>query len=201
MLKRYPPNPTVAFSHGKPYFSSQLCIHLKEYFVERNRKKNRLTVSVIIPTLNEENTLPLLLTRLKQMDSTLEIIVVDALSSDETAEIAAQEATVIQSAPGRGLQMNAGAELAGGEILWFLHADTLPHPGSLAAMKKTLRTDSIAGGGFEYSLNHPAFRFRVVEFLSNRKNKLLGGLFGDMGIFVRHNIFFGMDGYRALPLM
>ena len=97
--------------------------------------------------------------------------------------------------------MNQGARLAKGDLLWFLHADCRPHPQSIQAMKQALRDSNIAGGGFEYNLNHSGFRFRLTEYFSNRKNRLLRLLFGDMGIFVRREVFERMGGYKEIPLM
>ncbi len=162
---------------------------------------NDFSISVIIPTLNEAGNIESLLGYLRQLNINMELIVVDAHSQDLTVALAAKLSRVIQSPPGRGIQMNHGAEVARGDVLWFLHADCRPHPDSVQAMKQALSDPIVVGGGFEYSLDHPGFRFRVVEFLSNRKNRLLKWLFGDMGIFVRREIFEQMDGYKEIPLM
>lgn len=164
-------------------------------------KINNVSISVIIPTLNEEQNIVSLLDYLKQMDTDLQLIIADGNSNDKTVDLARQLCLAVQSSPGRGVQMNAGANAATGDILWFLHADCRPHPDSILAMKQALSDPKIVGGGFEYNLNHPDFRFRLVEFLSNRKNRLLKWLFGDMGIFVRQEIFERMTGYSEIPLM
>ena len=161
----------------------------------------RFSISVIIPTRNEAENIEGLLRYLHHLDSALEIIVADAGSTDKTVEKAKRLSKVIQSAKGRGVQMNEGAKVARGDVLWFIHADCYPHPDSIQAMKQALANEEIVGGGFEYALHHPGFRFRVVEFLSNRKNRLLKWLFGDMGIFVRREVFVQMGGYSEIPLM
>jgi rSAM/selenodomain-associated transferase 2 len=161
----------------------------------------KFSISVIIPTRNEAENIESLLRYLQQQDRNIEIIVVDAASTDTTAEIAKRRSKVIQSGKGRGMQMNAGAKAASGEVFWFIHADCYPPPGAVDEINRALNDPSIVGGGFEYALNHPAFRFRVVEFLSNGKNRLLKWLFGDMGIFVRREIFEKMGGYAEIPLM
>jgi hypothetical protein len=71
----------------------------------------------------------------------------------------------------------------------------------MRALQEALADSSIVGGGFEYSLNCPGFRFRLSERLSNRKNRLLGLLYGDMGIFVRKDTFERMGGFKEIPLM
>ena len=163
--------------------------------------KNDLSISVIIPTLNEEENIESLLKYLKQLDNRLQLIIVDADSKDKTVAVAKKLSRVVRSSPGRGVQMNEGANIATGDIFWFLHADCRPHPVSIQAMKQSFAYENIFCGGFEYNLSHPGFRFRLVEFLSNRKNRRLKWLFGDMGIFVLRDIFEQMGGYQDIPLM
>lgn len=165
------------------------------------RNLNNISISIIIPTLNEQSNIDSLLNYLLQMDNHLQLIVADAGSKDNTVAAAEKVCQVIQTPPGRGIQMNRGAEAAKGDIFWFLHADCRPHLDSIQAMKQVLVDASVVGGGFEYNLDQPGWQFRLVEFLSNRKNRLLKWLFGDMGIFVRREIFERMGGYQEIPLM
>ena len=97
--------------------------------------------------------------------------------------------------------MNAGASQATGDILWFVHADCRPHPDSAQAILRALQNPEIVGGAFEYALDDPSTFFRIVEFTSNLKNRILHTIYGDMGIFVRTNIFRQMGGYADIPLM
>ena len=97
--------------------------------------------------------------------------------------------------------MNAGAREATGQVLWFLHADCRPHPDSLTAIQGALADESIVGGGFEFNLDSPGLHYRLVERLSNLKNRMLKLLYGDMGIFVRADVFWRMDGFKEVPLM
>ncbi|NQT27486.1 glycosyltransferase family 2 protein [candidate division KSB1 bacterium] len=161
----------------------------------------RPLISVIIPTLNEAENIQQLLIHLHSMDENLELIVSDCGSLDGTCEIAKPYAKIVQSDRGRGVQMNAGARAASGDILWFIHADCVPHPDSAKTIHETLKNSKIAGGAFEYNLNSPAFFFRLAEFFSNRKNQIFKLLYGDMGIFIRHEVFTRMNGFREIPLM
>jgi len=161
----------------------------------------RLSISVIIPTLNERENIETLLNYLHRLDNELELIVADAGSVDKTVEKARNMSKVIHSARGRGVQMNEGAKAATGDIIWFIHADCRPHPASIDAMMQALANENVVGGGFEYRLNQSGFKFRLAENLSNYKNRLLKLLFGDMGIFVRRKIFEKMGGYKDIPLM
>ena len=160
-----------------------------------------MNISIIIPTLNEEEHIEALLKFLNQLDPSLEIIVVDGGSSDQTVSLAKPYAKVVFSESGRGRQMNVGTGKSNGEILWFLHADCLPHRQSILAIKNALNHSEIVGGGFEYNLNAPGWMLRFSEFMSNRKNRLLKLLYGDMGIFVRRETFEQIGGYQEIPLM
>ena len=160
-----------------------------------------LSISAIIPTLNEAHNIESLLHYLYRLDRHVEVIVADGNSSDDTATKAGRLATVIQAPRGRGAQMNAGARAVSGDILWFLHADCRPHARSIQAMRQALRNPAVVGGAFEYNLDPPGAFFRWVERLSNRKNHLLKLVYGDMGIFVRREPFDRMGGYEEIPLM
>jgi len=158
-------------------------------------------ISIIIPTLNEAENIQHILKHVSTLDSNLEFIVADGNSSDDTVEKAAPYARVSQSTRGRAAQMNAGAKVADGDILWFLHADCLPHKDSAKAMREALKDPEIVGGAFEYAFDHPSLYFRLVEFTSNWKNHFLNTFYGDMGIFVRKSVFEEMGGYAEIPLM
>ena len=160
-----------------------------------------MLISVIIPTLNEAENIKILLNYLKDLDKNLELIVADGYSSDNTAGLAKKYAKVIFSERGRGRQMNAGAKKASGEVLWFLHADCLPHKKSVAAIQNALKNPALGGGGFQYNISSSGWMFRFSEFMSNRKNRLLNLLYGDMGIFVRREIFAKIGGYKEILLM
>jgi rSAM/selenodomain-associated transferase 2 len=162
---------------------------------------NVLSISIIIPTLNEGDMIGELLGYLHHLEHSVEIIVVDAGSSDDTIDRAKSMATIVHSPRGRGLQMNNGARFASGDILWFLHADCRPHPDSLRAMGEALTDPAIVGGAFEYNLDHPGFFFRLTEMASNAKNHLLRLVYGDMGIFVRRTVFESLGGYKEIPVM
>lgn len=159
------------------------------------------TLSIIIPTLNESENIQKTLKYITALDPKNEVIVSDGHSSDDTIEKAKPYAKVIVAARGRAAQMNAGARAASGEILWFLHADCLPHKDSVKAMRNVLQDARIVGGAFAYSLDYDSTFFRIAEFASNWKNDVLKIFYGDMGIFVRKRVFEKMGGYAEIPLM
>ncbi len=159
------------------------------------------SISIIVPTLNEEEQIQSLLQHLITIAPEAEILVIDADSKDMTQAIARKYARVFVSKCGRAVQMNHGAALAGSDILWFIHADCRPHAKSINAMLNALEDPQVVGGAFEWNLNAPGLYFRAVEFFSNRKNRFGKLLYGDMGIFVRKSVFDKMNGYSEIPLM
>jgi rSAM/selenodomain-associated transferase 2 len=159
------------------------------------------SISIVIPALNEEDALKRLLPYLTETAPGCEIITSDGGSGDKSVCIASAYGKVVQGSRGRGAQMNAGARDAGGEILWFVHADCLPHPHAVKKIRTALESPGVVGGGFTYCLDVKGFRYRVAESLSNWKNRIFSLLYGDMGIFVRSIVFKKMGGYRDIPLM
>lgn len=160
-----------------------------------------LSVSVVVPTLNEETEIASFLRHVAGLEPGIEIVVADGGSTDRTAAVAARHGRVIEAPRGRGAQMNAGAAETSGDALWFLHADTRPHPESLRAMRDALADPGVVGGAFEYDLNHPSVFFRITENVSNWKNQAFERFCGDMGIFVRRDVFERMGGFDEIPLM
>ncbi len=156
-------------------------------------------LSVIIPTLNEAENILKTIESVRQQDQTAEIIVVDGGSMDGTPEIARPSARVIGSPRGRAVQMNAGARLASGDVLLFLHGDSRLAPGALAQMQQTLDNPRVAGGSFTLVFDVDNFWLRFYEFCSTID--WLCFRYGDQGIFVRRTIFEQMQGYAEIPLM
>jgi rSAM/selenodomain-associated transferase 2 len=158
-------------------------------------------ISIIIPTLNEEERIGSLLKHIRSFAPNVEIIVVDGGSRDRTVARSGRATRVVQSARGRAAQMNAGARMASGDVLWFIHADCVPHRDSITAIRIALKDSCVRGGGFEFALDSPGLFFRLVERLSNLKNRLAGMVYGDMGIFIRADVFRSLGGFADLPLM
>ena len=131
-------------------------LSLEEKPVESFRKTRDPDVpriSVIVPTLNEASLISQTLTRINQ-DDNVEMIVVDGRSQDQTPEVArALGATVVRSRRGRAPQMNTGADKAAGEILLFLHADTLLPEGWVDRVREISAWPNTAGGAFELRLD------------------------------------------------
>ncbi|ELR96433.1 TIGR04283 family arsenosugar biosynthesis glycosyltransferase [Gloeocapsa sp. PCC 73106] len=159
-------------------------------------------ISVIIPVVNEAANLEQVLARVKQ-SSNVEIIVVDGGSCDETITIAqAAGVKVIESAiKGRANQMNSGAEIAQGEILLFLHGDTLLPPDYGTWIRETMAQPGIIGGAFTLKISGKAQSLRWVETLVNWRSRYLALPYGDQGIFLASSTFKAIGGFPTLPIM
>ena len=163
----------------------------------------RMKLSIIIPILNEAPQLRETLEPLRALQARgHEIIIVDGGSSDSSTAIAHQFTDhVIDSARGRARQMNAGAAVARGDVLLFLHADTrLPEPAHLLIVG-ALRNDKNLWGRFDVRLSGSQVLLRVVEALMNRRSRMSSIATGDQAIFVRRAVFNQVGGYPDIPLM
>lgn len=160
-------------------------------------------LSVVIPTLDEARGIEETLGATQPLRARgHEVIVADGGSEDGTAELARHLADRVIEAPrGRARQMNAGARVARGDILLFLHADTrLPEAADdliLQGLEKTGRS----WGRFDVRLSgrHPPLR--VVERLISSRSRITGMATGDQAIFVRRDWFEAAGGYPDIPLM
>ncbi|WP_416668447.1 TIGR04283 family arsenosugar biosynthesis glycosyltransferase [Egbenema bharatensis] len=181
-------------------------------------------VSIIIPTLNEATTLNQTLQCLTTLDPPAqEILIVDGGSQDNTialAEAATFTQTTLQiltsQQAGRSVQMNCGAKQATGEVLCFLHADTLVPPDLVTVIDKTLADPSVVCGGFislmagtdttRWSISlHNYLKTYYAPLLFRPHLFLFKGLrllFGDQVMFCRSQSFWNCGGFDpALPIM
>lgn len=157
-------------------------------------------LSVIIPTLNEVHSLRGLVEPLLAA-ADCEVIVVDGGSTDGTPELALDlGCRVIRGTRGRGRQMNAGAALARGEVLLFLHADTQLPLSFREEINTTLAAGAIAGA-FRFQIDGPGGLYRWIEWGTNLRSRFLQLPYGDQGLFLRASDFFRLNGFRNWPLM
>lgn len=159
-----------------------------------------MRISIIVPTLNEECHIVETLTALKKLEGDPEIIVVDGGSTDHTAALAEeQNVSVLRAERGRGHQMHAGAQRATGDVLWFVHADTIPPPDATLAIGAALANKRVAAGNFGLVFDGESRAARqltaVYPFL-----RLLNLCYGDSGIFVRREVYDRIGGFRPLAL-
>ena len=159
-------------------------------------------ISIIIPVLNEEQIIGRSLELLRTHSEPHEVIVVDGGSRDETVSIVNRypEVKCLEaSQPGRGHQMNMGAQAAVGDILLFLHADTfLPRQG-LTMIHEALSGNGVAAGSFYLSFDHGNPFLRFFAFCSRINLPLF--TYGDQGYFMTREIFKQIGGFAEMPLM
>jgi len=157
-------------------------------------------LSIIIPTLNEAASLASLLAVLRRDFTGAEVIVADGGSDNDTLKIARTADRVIHAPRGRAAQMNAGAFVATGEVLWFLHSDSIP-PHDAHAHIGHILASGCCGGCFRIWFDEPAWVFRISDALSNLKVDLTGIAYGDHGFFCTVEAFRSVGGYPAVPLL
>jgi rSAM/selenodomain-associated transferase 2 len=160
-----------------------------------------MRISVIIPTLNEAETIAETLVQVRRAGD-CEVIVVDGGSNDATPDLARDQAdTFLTAGRGRARQMNVGAQAASGDVLLFLHADTvLPH-GFPGILEQALAEPAVIAGRFEVRLGAAGWPFRMVEMLMNIRSRLSHIATGDQAIFVRREVFLHLGGYHEAELM
>jgi rSAM/selenodomain-associated transferase 2 len=158
--------------------------------------------SVIVPSLDDAGIIDASLRSLQVVrEAGGEVLLVDGGSRDDTVERARPWSDRVLTAPaGRARQMNAGAAAAGGEVLWFVHADTRIDPRAPAELQA-----AIAGGGiwgrFGVRLSGRRPIHRVIAMMMNLRSCLSGIATGDQGLFVRRDVFAAVGGYPDIPLM
>lgn len=160
-------------------------------------------VSVVIPTYNEEKALPHNLRELCAQPGDYEVLVVDGGSADRTCDIARALADVqLLSAPkGRASQMNAGAKVATGEWLLFLHADTVLPDGAIQRLNAMESDQAIQAGGFMHQFSGDDWRLRIISFLDNFRCTRSRIIYGDQGLFVRRTLFEQLGGFPNQPIL
>ncbi len=161
-----------------------------------------LSLSIVIPVLNESGIIGQCLDRLQSLrDQGVEVIVVDGGSGDDTVALAEPQADiVITSQCGRARQMNAGAALAKGKWLLFLHADS-QLPDNLADIMMVWDISRSKWGFFALRLDGGGLALRIIEWFMNRRSYYTGIGTGDQCQFVEREVFNQIGGYPDIPLM
>jgi rSAM/selenodomain-associated transferase 2 len=150
-------------------------------------------LSIVIPALDEAANLARLLPDLTRAAPDAEVLVVDAVSRDGTADVVARN-------PG-ARQMNAGAAAAAGDALLFLHADTRLPDGAVGAIASALAQPGVIAGRFDVHFDSARPVLGMVAWFMNLRSRLSGICTGDQAIFVRRADFDAVGGYPDIPLM
>src|SRR5947209_8756045 len=147
-----------------------------------------LSVSVIIPTLNEESCLRDTLVLLQQ-HRPHEIIVVDGGSSDATCRLASAADLLLHGPRGRAAQMNLGAAHATGDVLLFLHADCSLEEGALRNAERLLGRRGIIAGCCTMTVRAHGWLYRWIDTCATARIRLTGLVYGDQGLFLHRESF------------
>ena len=157
------------------------------------------TIAVVVPTLDEASAIAGCLESARAVAD--QLIVSDGGSRDDTVEIArCLGATVVCGSPGRGRQLNRGAESASADCLLFLHADSRLPDGARDALTEALAGGAI-GGGFQVAFDAAGGLPRLGSRLVNLRSRLTRCPLGDQGQFCRRSAFEELGGFREWPIL
>lgn len=169
-----------------------------------DRKTTAITqISVIIPVYNEMETINDTLSHVREIagDEEIEIIVSDGGPGQTTLNAITQpDIVAVDSPPGRGRQMNAGAALAQGEILLFLHADTRLPDNAFMSIRNEIEKGGVAGA-FTLSFDSDEFAFKVISFFANLRTWIERTPYGDQAQFIKTEDFRSLSGFADIPIM
>jgi rSAM/selenodomain-associated transferase 2 len=160
--------------------------------------------SIIIPVLHESELINTQLETLKQIeiDEPFEIIVVDGSPTQDTLRMISDRNVKIYYSPqGRGCQMNEGAAHATGDILVFLHVDTVLPTNALVLIQKYLQNQQLVGGAFALRIQSQNPFLSMMAAFSTLRSQMTRAPYGDQVIFLRKSYFDAIGGYQDIPLM
>ncbi len=158
-----------------------------------------MRLAIVIPTLDEEHGLADFLTRALAIGD--EICIVDGGSSDATVDIArSMRARVVTAPPGRGPQLNRGAQATESDVLLFLHADTRLPEGAVGLVREAI-DGGAAGGGFLVRFEPARGALRYAHRMITLRTRLTGCPLGDQAQFVRRDCFVALGGFRDWPIL
>ncbi|WP_029897402.1 TIGR04283 family arsenosugar biosynthesis glycosyltransferase [Desulfohalovibrio reitneri] len=158
--------------------------------------------SVVIPVLGEAETIAGAVRHLREtaLGHDVEVVVADGDPDGSTLEaVDDPEVVCVLARKGRARQMNAGARAASGEVLAFLHADTVLPRGAFEVMERVLEGNG--AGAFDLAIDSPRPALRLIAWMANRRSRATRMPYGDQCLFLRRRLFEDMDGFADIPLM
>jgi rSAM/selenodomain-associated transferase 2 len=160
--------------------------------------------SIVIPARTDADALGRALDHLETLvgiDKTEVIVAAFGDSAGTERAVAGRAQLLWPLGSTRSALMNAGAATARGEIVFFLHADSLPPANAFALIEQALSNDNVAGGAFEHCFADAGWSLRAITWINRIRYRLTHNYYGDQGIFVRAAVFRQMGGYKNLRLM
>ena len=161
-------------------------------------------ISIIIPARNDAVALQQTLEHLQQLTGVADVEILVAASGNLTLTeraIAGRAQLIWPASSSRSDLMNSAADVASGDILFFLHADSLPPRDALARIRSLLQNPKVLGGAFEHRFLETSWSLRAISWINRRRYWLTRNYYGDQGIFVRAEVFRAIGGYLNLALM
>ena len=160
-------------------------------------------LSIIIPTLNESNNLPSLISDLSEIDNDSEILVIDSTSEDKTKDIASIYGTRFYKTNirNRGIQLNYGANRAKGDWLLFIHADSRLNFNWSTEIKDLIKKNSNVIYFFKFKVDSKLLKYRLLEFFVNLRCLIFSSPYGDQGFLISKKNFNNYGGFKNIPLM
>jgi len=165
----------------------------------------KILFSAIVPVLHESHRINHLIDHLhglKAHQQGCEIIVVDGSPEADTIDaVRSDQVITITAGTGRARQMNAGATVAHGEVLIFLHVDTALPDDAFTKIGSVMKQTEYVGGAFDLGIQSDKFVYRILEYWVSIRCRLTRIPYGDQAIFIRKNYFKKIGGYREIPIM
>ena len=161
-------------------------------------------ISIIIPVFNESRIINSTIEHLYTLDSsdTVEIIVVDGSPHGETINtVTNADVKKVLGEKSRGPQMNQGAALANGDVVLFLHADTLLSHDALDQIFTATKQHDIVGGAFDLGIQSEKNIFRLIAKVASIRSRLTRIPYGDQAIFLKKQFFDHIGGFKDIPIM
>jgi len=160
-----------------------------------------LKISIIIPVLNEQAVVSTAIERAWNAGAD-EVILTDGGSTDGTVQTAqTANCQLVLAKPGRASQMNAGAAVASGDVLLFMHADNWLPDRCCDQVRDAVERSDVSWGGFHQQIDDPGFLFRLIERGNSMRCQYQSLVYGDQGLFVTRSLFELLGGFAVMPLM
>jgi rSAM/selenodomain-associated transferase 2 len=161
-------------------------------------------ISIVIPALNERDTINDCIAGVRRLDGgrVCEVVVVDGDVEGSTLDVIEDTGVIKMTAErGRSRQMNAGAAAASGQVLVFLHADTKLPTGALLEITRTLEDPTCVGGAFAHRFDSDRFAYRLMSACVSLMTSRTRLPYGDQALFLRRNYFESIGAFAPIDIM